>query len=139
MTKSNTHSIPTSVSLLAGITAGAIEGTLTYPSEYLKTRVQLSSKPTSLLSIFRSTLKTHGIAGIYKGVTPQITGTALKAGVRFMSFEFLREKIFTIERFGAASTILAGLGCGAIEAVIAVTPTESVKYSFLLFITFIEW
>ncbi len=129
---SNRRAVPTHVSLIAGITAGAVEGTATYPSEYLKTRLQLASSNKSLFSILHSTIKSHGIFGLYKGVAPQITGTAFKAGVRFMSFEFLKKSVLTREMFGSSSTVLAGLGCGAIEAVMAVTPSEAIKYPAFL-------
>jgi solute carrier family 25 citrate transporter 1 len=42
----NTHRKPNQYeSLLAGVIAGSIEGAVTYPAEYLKTKAQFSAKP----------------------------------------------------------------------------------------------
>jgi solute carrier family 25 citrate transporter 1 len=101
-------------SLLAGTTAGAIEGFVTYPTEYAKTQLQfaagkggtqvienpvcLSHSPSSKLisavtsyqgpiSILRETIANKGITGIYAGCSALVIGNAVKAGVRFLSYD----------------------------------------------------
>jgi len=101
-------------SLLAGTTAGAIEGFVTYPTEYAKTQLQfaagkggtqvsrhpvcLSYWPASKLispdasrqgpiSILRETIANKGITGIYAGCSALVIGNAVKAGVRFLSYD----------------------------------------------------
>lgn len=94
-------------SLLAGATAGAIEAFCTYPAEYVKTRSQFGGKarrgqaegrhaPNSRpqregpIAIIRSTLREKGVTGLYSGCTALVVGNALKAGVRFVSYDYFK-------------------------------------------------
>lgn len=105
-------------SLLAGATAGAIEGFVTYPTEYAKTQLQfgaknaagadgvivkvgpqislkrfqadifgLNTQPTGPIGIVRDTIANKGIRGLYAGCTALVVGNAVKAGVRFLSYD----------------------------------------------------
>lgn len=100
-------------SLLAGTTAGAIEGFVTYPTEYAKTQLQFAAgkgiskvctcavldvvlrvlivtTPSTLqgpISILRETIASKGITGIYAGCSALVVGNAVKAGVRFLSYD----------------------------------------------------
>lgn len=73
-------------------------------------------------------VRTKGITSVYKGLTPMVIGNGLKAGVRFLSFDTLknlfRSSDGTLSKSGA---LLAGLGCGVIEGSLVVTPTETIK------------
>lgn len=103
-------------SLLAGTAAGAIEGFVTYPTEYAKTQLQFAAgkgiskvctcvvllmwyfglkelivtTPSTLqgpISILRETIASKGITGIYAGCSALVVGNAVKAGVRFLSYD----------------------------------------------------
>ena len=101
-------------SLLAGATAGGFEAFATYPFESIKTRVQftaaeqgqvsasdqrqglpvklgltgLSSMQTlSPFRVFRDTLSEKGVRGLYAGTTAVVIGNAVKAGVRFTTYD----------------------------------------------------
>ncbi|GAA5920101.1 hypothetical protein JCM1841_004097 [Sporobolomyces salmonicolor] len=120
------------LALIAGATAGAVEGAITYPFEYLKTQTQFASrttgKPPGLWSITKATYARHGIPGFYSGVGALVAGNSLKAGVRFLSYD--RFKQLLIDQDGKLSgprSLLAGLGAGMAEAVFAVTPSETIK------------
>ena len=82
-------------SLTAGAIAGAIEATITYPTEFVKTQLQLQTKNSTQLTlpIYKGpidcaiqTIKTKGVTGLYKGLSALVTGTATKAAIRFLSF-----------------------------------------------------
>lgn len=80
------------------------------------------------LDCVRQITKTQGVLALYTGVNTLITGSFVKAGVRFVVFDKLKEA-FTPKTGKPTAThiMLAGLGAGVCEAVIAVTPTESLK------------
>lgn len=119
------------VSLLSGAIAGGFEAAATYPFEFAKTRAQLqtttggSKNPFTVLA---QVAKSDGIGAIYTGCSTLIVGTAFKAGVRFLSFDSIRKRL--ADERGVLSPgrgLLAGMLAGAVESVIAVTPTERVK------------
>ncbi|KAJ5213934.1 hypothetical protein N7449_001103 [Penicillium cf. viridicatum] len=71
-----------------------------------------------------------GIAG---GVEAAITGTTAKAAVRFVSYDKIRNSL-AYERgvLSAGRGMLAGMTAGAVESVLAVTPTERIKTALLV-------
>ncbi|KAI8825290.1 mitochondrial tricarboxylate transporter [Fimicolochytrium jonesii] len=127
--------IPASHSLAAGAIAGAVEATFTYPTEYVKTQLQLQSKTKPDLKLFdgpwdcvRKTVREKGFFGLYRGLSALVIGTASKAGVRFLAFEQFKKMLADENGKVAGQRImLAGLGAGVAEAIIAVTPTETIK------------
>ncbi|KAK4054716.1 hypothetical protein OIV83_000640 [Microbotryomycetes sp. JL201] len=129
-----------SKSLFAGIIAGGIEGFITYPAEYAKTVAQFQSKPGQKASrrkpiwirvgpvkILTETLKTQGVRGIYSGCGALVAGNAAKAGVRFLTYDQIKSYLVDDTASSAFLTLLAGLGAGVCEAVLAVTPSETIK------------
>ncbi|BCS17668.1 uncharacterized protein APUU_10496A [Aspergillus puulaauensis] len=121
-----------STRLLAGGMAGATETMITYPFEFVKTLRQLpKSKVTpqpSSFSLLRSTVRTHGIPGLYAGCTALATSNALKASVRFFGFSSGKKRFTSLEIFNEnTATMLAGVAAGTAESVLVVTPAESLK------------
>ncbi|PFH45635.1 hypothetical protein AMATHDRAFT_8874 [Amanita thiersii Skay4041] len=115
-------------SLFAGATAGAVEAFVTYPTEFVKTRSQFGGKKEPPLTIIRDTLKTKGVKGLYSGCTALVIGNATKAGVRFVSYDHFKQKLADSEgKVSAPRSLLAGLGAGMMEAIFAVTPSETIK------------
>jgi solute carrier family 25 (mitochondrial citrate transporter), member 1 len=107
------------LTLSAGMIAGGIEGFVTYPTEYVKTQLQVSANFKSPWDVVKRTINTKGIRGLYKGVGPLVVGNSTKAGVRFMGFNYFKENGFGL--------VLSGLMAGILEATIVVTPTETIK------------
>ncbi|PCH42900.1 mitochondrial tricarboxylate transporter [Wolfiporia cocos MD-104 SS10] len=115
-------------SLIAGTTAGAVEAFITYPTEYVKTRSQFSGKKESPLTIIRTTLKTKGVIGLYSGCMALVIGNSVKAGVRFLSYDHFKHMLADAEgKVSAPRSLAAGLGAGMMEAIFAVTPSETIK------------
>ncbi|KAF9344231.1 hypothetical protein BGX26_004625, partial [Mortierella sp. AD094] len=125
--------------LTAGAVAGAIEAIVTYPTEFAKTQLQLqdgASAPArnggvkfkGPIDVLATTVRKQGITAIYKGLSALIIGTAAKAGVRFFAFDQFQEILRDSQgRITAARSVLAGLGAGMTEAILVVTPTETIK------------
>ncbi|KAJ1723926.1 hypothetical protein LPJ53_001781 [Coemansia erecta] len=126
-------------SLFAGTLAGAVEGAATYPTELLKTKMQLQGSAhyqqhgghhySSPLACLRHTVQTDGALGLYRGLTPMLLGNALKAGVRFLTYDSIKQRLrsdhngnLTMPRM-----MLAGLLAGVVEGASVVAPTEAIK------------
>ncbi|KAF9114900.1 hypothetical protein BGX27_009447 [Mortierella sp. AM989] len=130
---------PPMYTLTAGAVAGAVEAIITYPTEFAKTQLQLqdgaaasarngSVKFKGPVDVIATTIRTQGITGVYKGLSALIIGTAAKAGVRFFAFDQFREMLQDSQgRITGARSVLAGLGAGMTEAILVVTPTETIK------------
>lgn len=115
-------------SLFAGAIAGAIEAFVTYPTEFVKTRSQFGGKRESPIAIIKGTLRTKGITGLYSGCTALVVGNSAKAGVRFVSYDYFKQKLGDSQgKVSAPRSLLAGLGAGMMEAIFAVTPSETIK------------
>lgn len=122
------------VSLFAGSVAGGAEAAITYPFEYAKTVSQLrtASGNASAFQLLRHTVGTIGISGIYTGCSTLIAGTALKAGVRFLAFDSIKAQLVDEKgKLSAGRGILAGMTAGAVESILAVTPTERIKTALI--------
>ncbi|CAO1629761.1 unnamed protein product [Sympodiomycopsis kandeliae] len=120
-------------SLVAGAVSGAVEGFVTYPTEFVKTRAQFAvasgSKPPGPIEIIRTTLSENGIRGLYSGCSALVTGNAVKAGVRFLSYDSIKLAVADKEtgKLTLPRSILAGFLAGLSEGLFAVTPSEAIK------------
>ncbi|KAL4811445.1 mitochondrial carrier domain-containing protein [Aspergillus unguis] len=129
------------ISLAAGAVAGAVEATATYPFEFAKTRVQLSQSAaggaSSTISrnpfaVIFQTARQDGVRAIYTGCSTLILGTAFKAGVRFLSFDTIKNQLSDADgSLSPGRGILAGMIAGMVESVVAVTPTERIKTALI--------
>ncbi|KAL7420952.1 hypothetical protein Q5752_004906 [Cryptotrichosporon argae] len=119
-------------SLFAGVVAGGVEGAATYPAEFLKTKAQFASGSgggsQGIVGILTDTIKKQGVRGLYSGSGALIVGNGLKAGVRFMTYDSIKELLRGHDgKLTPARTVVAGLAAGVVEAVVAVTPSETIK------------
>ncbi|KAK3672350.1 CtIP-related endonuclease [Recurvomyces mirabilis] len=120
-------------SLIAGSIAGGIEASITYPFEWAKTRSQLPSSAGNVdaknpIKMVWQTATRQGVSSIYAGCGALVAGTALKAGVRFLTFDTVQNLLADTDgKLDFQRRVLAGMTAGAVEAVLAVTPTERIK------------
>lgn len=137
--KPRKQAISPAISLASGAVAGAVEATITYPFEFAKTRTQLhrnvgvgavlSKNPFAVIS---QTARQDGFRAIYTGCSTLIIGTACKAGVRFLTFDAIKNQLVDSNgRLSPGRGILAGMIAGAIESVAVVTPTERIKTALI--------
>lgn len=123
--------------IIAGGITGAIEICITFPTEYVKTQLQLDEravqrKYTGPINCVQVTVKDHGVRGLYRGLSVLLYGSIPKSAVRFGTFEFL--KGFAVDERGnlpAHMRFFCGMGAGVCEAILAVTPMETVKVKFI--------
>lgn len=50
-------------------------------------------KPPNPITIARETVSKHGIRGLYSGCGALVAGNALKAGVRFLSYDHFKSML----------------------------------------------
>lgn len=132
--------------ILAGAITGGIEALIMYPTEYVKTHLQLQDKANpryrGVVDCYRQTVAEHGFMGLYRGVTPLLVGSIPKQASRWGSYEIscsttleIKRWLFQIPRdvkltkkdLSMAEISVCGFIAGSVEALVAVVPTETVK------------
>ena len=129
---------PPVVSLVSGGIAGGVEAAVTYPFEFAKTRVQLRnegnlSRPRNPFLVVSDVFRNEGPKALYKGCSSLIVGSIAKDGVRFLSFDMIKNA-FKDPETGALSplrNLLAGMSAGVVASIFAVTPTERIKTAMI--------
>jgi len=119
-------------SVISGGITGAIEAMITYPTEFTKTYMQLYKEwgQKGLVATVKQIYKTSGAIGFYRGLSVLVFFSVPKTGSRFGAYELARNSLFKEEAWGKDSrmrSLLCGLFAGCTEAIIAVTPMETVK------------
>ncbi len=133
--------------ILAGGLTGAFEACCSYPTEYVKTQLQLDERSTTgrryagIFDVVRQTVKSHGPLGLYRGLSVLVVGQVPQSAIRFGVFEALKRQLLlhfddenTSKYNGTLPAHLkmaCGLGAGVVEAVVIVTPMETVKVKFI--------
>lgn len=112
--------------LIGGVT-GAIEISCTYPTEYTKTVMQLYPEKNAMgaINVIKDTVKTSGPTGLYKGYSALLMFSIPKNYVRFGAYTYVQENILTEKT--RKNNFLCGICAGASEAVLVVTPQETLK------------
>ncbi|KAF7644973.1 hypothetical protein LDENG_00212700 [Lucifuga dentata] len=112
--------------ILAGGIAGGIEICITFPTEYVKTQLQLDEKANppkykGIVDCVKQTVNNHGVRGLYRGLSSLVYGSIPKAAVRFGMFEFLSNKMRDESgKLDSMRGFFCGLGAGVAEAVVVV-------------------
>uniref|UniRef100_A0A8C6Q312 Solute carrier family 25 member 1a n=1 Tax=Nothobranchius furzeri TaxID=105023 RepID=A0A8C6Q312_NOTFU len=123
--------------ILAGGIAGAIEICITFPTEYVKTQLQLDERhnPPRYRGIgdcVRLTVQDHGLRGLYRGLSSLLYGSIPKSAVRFGTFEILSNPMRDhTGRLNNTRSLVCGLGAGVAEAVLIVCPMETLKVKLI--------
>lgn len=119
--------------VIKGFLTGGTQASLTYPTEFVKTQLQLQSKLkpeyNGIADCFKKTIAKHGIGGVYVGAPVRIVGAGFQQMFRWGAYTnlagYARDE--KTGKLSALMTTLCGLGAGITEAVCAVTPVETLK------------
>lgn len=119
------------VAALVGGVAGALEITFAYPMEFTKVIMQLYPDYNKLgvLSVMKKTIKQDGLFGLYKGYNLLLLAGVPKAYVRFGTFEYLKQNVFTNNT--VLNTTICGAIAGTIEGLFVHVPVENVKVKLI--------
>jgi solute carrier family 25 citrate transporter 1 len=82
---------------IAGGITGAIEISITYPTEYVKTVMQLDAQKNKMgaINLVKETMSTKGLFGLYKGYSALLMFSIPKNYVRFGAFQYSQAHVFT--------------------------------------------
>lgn len=113
--------------VIGGIT-GAIEISITYPTEYTKTVMQLypEMNKKGAIAVVRENMAKGGYFRLYKGYSSLLLFSVPKNYVRFGAFSYARAHFFP-DTTKKIHTFACGLLAGASEALLVVTPQETLK------------
>jgi len=137
--------------IAAGGMAGAASLTFVYSLDYARTRLANDNKSAKkggerqfngLLDVYRKTLKSDGISGLYRGFNISVVGIVVYRGLYFGLYDSLKPSLSPLENnpvalgfasflLGWAITIGAGLASYPIDTVrrrMMMTSGEAVKY-----------
>ncbi|KAL2058452.1 hypothetical protein ABVK25_001180 [Lepraria finkii] len=115
-------------SIIAGSTAGAVEIAITYPAEFAKTRTQLNRRLPDGQKLGWPPFGKQW----YAGCSTLMIGNSLKAGIRFVAFDYYKSMLQDEDgNLSGPKTVVAGFGAGITESLLAVTPFESIKTTFI--------
>ncbi|XP_027704670.1 uncharacterized protein LOC114033366 [Vombatus ursinus] len=123
--------------ILAGGIAGGIEVCISFPTEYIKTQLQLDGRTkhpqySSIGEKVSLTIQEHGFLGLCRGLSSLFYGSIPKSAVRFGTFEFLSSYVRDADsRLSNAKSSLCGLGAGTTEAIVIVCPLKTIKVKFI--------
>ncbi|EFX85387.1 hypothetical protein DAPPUDRAFT_300448 [Daphnia pulex] len=123
--------------IVAGGITGGIEICITFPTEFVKTQLQLDEKGgkrkyDGIADCVKKTVRNHGFFGLYRGLSVLLYGSIPKSAVRFGAFEeFKKRSVDANGNLSPGKRLLCGLGAGVAEAIFAVTPMETVKVKFI--------
>ncbi|CAJ0584243.1 unnamed protein product, partial [Mesorhabditis spiculigera] len=113
---------------IGGLT-GAIEICITFPTEYVKTQLQLDERSAQPkykgpIDCVKQTVRGHGFFGLYRGLSVLLYGSIPKSGARFGTFEYLKGRAADENgNLSPVKRLLCGLG--------AVTPMETIKVKLI--------
>jgi solute carrier family 25 citrate transporter 1 len=110
------------ISCSLGGVVGAIEISCTYPTEYVKTCMQLDKAKQKLgaFGVIGETFRTNGFLGFYRGYSSLLIFNMPKNSVRFYTYEWAATNLF--KEKSQRNNFLCGLVAGATEALLVVTP-----------------
>lgn len=110
---------------LAGAVSGVAVVLVGQPFDTVKVRQQVFQ--TRLLATFAAVLRREGVAGLYKGTSPQLPGSAVQHSVRMGSYGVARDLMLAKgRRPGALVGAAAGAATACCVSLIA-TPVERIK------------
>jgi solute carrier family 25 protein 39/40 len=139
-TTSESLNVPVRATLLAGALSRCVASTVTLPLELIRTRQasfmlnnnSRSDKVPGLCDDLRYLVRTHGIAGLYKGLPVTLVRDSSFSGVYFVCLEWLRavlkEFSGTSESHGqsVSHNLVSGAGAAAI-ATLLTGPLDTAK------------
>lgn len=118
--------------IVKGFLTGGTQASITYPTEFVKTQLQLQSKTNpefnGMVDCVKKTVQNHGFVGLYRGAGVRILGAGFQQMFRWggytnISYYFRDDK----GKISPVGNFISGMGAGICEAVFAVTPVETVK------------
>lgn len=112
--------------------AGGLEVLCTFPTEYVKTQLQLDQRSQTPkfkgpLDCVKKTISQYGFFGMYRGLSSLLYGSIPKSAIRFSVYDKCRTTISPDGPPSKTQSLFCGLVAGITEAVVIVCPMETIK------------
>jgi hypothetical protein len=101
---------------------GAIEISITFPTEYTKTVMQLypEMNKKGTIETVRSTIREKGFLGMYRGYSALLLFSVPKNSVRFATYNYFKSN--HLKENTRLNNFTCGILAGAAESTLVVTP-----------------
>ncbi|KAI0271622.1 eukaryotic ADP/ATP carrier [Gloeopeniophorella convolvens] len=126
--------------IASGAAAGASSSIFVYSLDFARTRLANDAKSAKggarqydgLLDVYKKTLKTDGIAGLYRGFTPSIVGIIIYRGLYFGVYDSLKPVVLVGPMEGSfLASFLLGY-CVTTGAGVAAYPMDTVRRRMMM-------
>ncbi|KAH7105244.1 ADP,ATP carrier protein [Auriculariales sp. MPI-PUGE-AT-0066] len=127
--------------LASGGAAGAASSVFVYSLDYARTRLSADAKSAGsgsqrqyngLIDVYKQTLKTDGVLGLYRGFVPSIFGIIVYRGVYFGGYDTVKETFLTGKlRGNFLAAMLVGWGCTT-TAAMASYPLDTIRRRMMM-------
>lgn len=114
-------------SALAGTIAGLAESAVVHPTDVIKTRSQARGyQNLGILRAFQSAFVNEGVVALYKGIGPTVISIVPKVTLQMGGLAFFKP-YFEGRVPAMLVPSMAGICTGIVQAVLFLTPTETIK------------
>ena len=116
--------------ILSGITSGAIAITVAQPTDVVKVRMQAKSGPryTSSLDAYRTIYRKEGVAGLWKGLGPNVVRNSLVNATELVCYDTIKDAL--MKNLGFRDNLVchftSAFGAGFCATVVA-SPIDVIK------------
>ncbi|KAF7966737.1 hypothetical protein HWV62_37263 [Athelia sp. TMB] len=127
--------------VLSGAGAGASSSVFVYSLDYARTRLSADGKSagkggqrqfTGLVDVYKKTLKTDGIAGLYRGFVPSIVGICVYRGLYFGGYDTIKDIVLIGPLQGNfLASFAVGWGCTT-GAALAAYPLDTIRRRMMM-------
>jgi len=118
--------------LLSGGISGFTSLTATYPTEFVKTKMQMGNNK-SFLKLFGEEIKNGGLKVMYRGYFPTLLSIVPRAAINYTVYEFCYYNLLASGYNKHLSNLSAGMISGATAASLLATPVENIKTQNIYF------
>jgi len=127
--------------ILSGACAGASSSVFVYSLDYARTRLSADGKSvgkggqrqfSGLIDVYRQTLKSDGISGLYRGFVPSVLGICVYRGLYFGGYDTIKDTILIGPLQG---NFLAAFAVGWVcttGAAIAAYPLDTIRRRMMM-------
>ncbi|GJE85690.1 mitochondrial carrier [Phanerochaete sordida] len=127
--------------VLSGAAAGATGSVFVYSLDYARTRLSADAKSvtgggsrqfTGLMDVYKKTLASDGIAGLYRGFIPSVVGICVYRGFYFGGYDTIRDTVLVGPLKGNfIASFAVGWGCTT-AAALASYPLDTIRRRMMM-------
>jgi len=127
--------------IASGAAAGASSSVFVYSLDYARTRLSADGKSaakggqrqfTGLVDVYKQTLKSDGIVGLYRGFLPSVVGIIVYRGLYFGGYDTVKDTLLVGSLRGNFFANFAVGWCATTGAAIAAYPLDTIRRRMMM-------